>query len=790
MTHFALTSTAQTLSLLHRDKDGWSPVGTADAAAPDFAETLAGLRARAQALDGQPFRTRVVVPNDLICYLALTDVSNKQSRDTLVREALAKATPYAVEDLVYDWSEAGRSVFVAAVARTTLRDAEEFATDHDLAPACFVASPEAGRFVGEPFFGPSDWARDNLPADQMPNRLPAPVRAGVAAPDPTSAPPLPAPAPAAVQASDPAPAATPAPTPPAADQVQAATPATAAPTPKPAVKITATISRPAPAATAAPARSDDHSDDSGPARPPESAAPAEPGPAAASGKPAPVRFAAINRAAVDKPSAPSKDPEPAKSPAQAARPDAMQPPPGNRPATPSGKIPQWRKPALIAAALTAAAAIGWAAIGLVGDSPAPETPTPVVEIRETAPAPEQTAAATPDTTTANAPDPAATAAVTAEALPTPAQPVLHATPDVPVPDPEVARVSLSAPSASGRPDPVVVTGAARDPGAPPQSLPADGALSFRAGSPPVSPPPRPGTEAPETGAATQLPEAPESPASDTPAAGAETGNVIAPSPSGVVVIAGRPPVVPPVDSRPGQAAPEPPAAPETQAVPAERTSPAGPRPQLRPATISNRSETSTDRSTADRDGAAVASLRRPATRPASVQRSVTPLPQTAVVEEATPVAATPEPAVTYRRVLKPQSRPRSVQRAAERVLASVNTAPDTSARSSAATREDSSSSPSKVRVRSNEVMRPKSSTPSHVAKQATDKNALKFQKVNLIGVSGTPKNRVALVLLSNGTYQKVKVGDRLDGGQVSAIGDNELRYTRKGRSIVLKMPKG
>jgi hypothetical protein len=60
----------------------------------------------------------------------------------------------------------------------------------------------------------------------------------------------------------------------------------------------------------------------------------------------------------------------------------------------------------------------------------------------------------------------------------------------------------------------------------------------------------------------------------------------------------------------------------------------------------------------------------------------------------------------------------------------------------------------------------------------------------LIGVYGRPSSRRALVRLANGRYQKVTVGDRLDGGRVSAIGESELRYRRSGRDVVLKMPRG
>ncbi|MDA3856735.1 MAG: hypothetical protein PF480_00480, partial [Roseovarius sp.] len=81
-------------------------------------------------------------------------------------------------------------------------------------------------------------------------------------------------------------------------------------------------------------------------------------------------------------------------------------------------------------------------------------------------------------------------------------------------------------------------------------------------------------------------------------------------------------------------------------------------------------------------------------------------------------------------------------------------------------------------------------TTASVARQATARNAINLRNVNLIGVYGNPKNRRALVRLANGRYQKVQVGDRLNGGRVSAIGDTELRYKKSGRDVVLRIPKG
>ena len=85
---------------------------------------------------------------------------------------------------------------------------------------------------------------------------------------------------------------------------------------------------------------------------------------------------------------------------------------------------------------------------------------------------------------------------------------------------------------------------------------------------------------------------------------------------------------------------------------------------------------------------------------------------------------------------------------------------------------------------------PKIPSSASVARQATIDNALNLRKLNLIGVYGTPANRRALVRLPSGRYKKLKVGDRLDGGRVIAIGDTELRYQKKGRNVTLQMPRG
>jgi hypothetical protein len=79
-------------------------------------------------------------------------------------------------------------------------------------------------------------------------------------------------------------------------------------------------------------------------------------------------------------------------------------------------------------------------------------------------------------------------------------------------------------------------------------------------------------------------------------------------------------------------------------------------------------------------------------------------------------------------------------------------------------------------------------TRASVAKRATIKNAINLSKLNLIGVYGTSSKRRALLRLPTGRYVKVKVGDRVAGGQVSAIGNGSVNYVKAGRNTVLKVP--
>lgn len=148
-----------------------------------------------------------------------------------------------------------------------------------------------------------------------------------------------------------------------------------------------------------------------------------------------------------------------------------------------------------------------------------------------------------------------------------------------------------------------------------------------------------------------------------------------------------------------------------------------------------------------------------------------PVAQTPQETVETPQGPTSELAVVLSSL--PKHRPRNFAKVVDRARAS---APAERATATTA-------------VPRNQTVAPSAPTRASVARLATTKNAINLRRTSLIGVYGSPSKRRALVRLSNGRYVKVKVGQRVDGGKVAAIGQSELRYVKGGRTIVLRMPK-
>lgn len=228
------------------------------------------------------------------------------------------------------------------------------------------------------------------------------------------------------------------------------------------------------------------------------------------------------------------------------------------------------------------------------------------------------------------------------------------------------------------------------------------------------------------------------------------------TPEGLRIFTGRPDVIPPL--RQAALTPQPEArldAPE-DAEALDRLQAF--RPEARPDDIIEQRERATLGGISRDELAAM----RPVLRPRTVQEEAT---------EAEPEEPATAQAVTAS--LVPLSRPRNMEAIVRRAEAQRPAEPVQQA------------------AAVSQPLTPSGPTATSVARAATDPNAINLSKINLIGVYGTPSNRRALVRLpGSGKYEKVKTGDRLDGGRVQSISESALIYVKNGRAITLQMPRG
>ncbi|WP_439144023.1 hypothetical protein [Planktotalea sp.] len=858
--NFALSLSFSGIQLLQRQESGWGRVGDVDISSADLTGELVALRDKAVALGSGPVQTKLIIPDDQIKYLTVDAAGlDKDALQTAVLHALDGATPYPVDDLEFDFANENGSVHIAAVAKETLQEAENFASEHGFEPIGFVAAPTQGNFPKEPTFGLSAYARSKgimaldadahpaiatgeaiavvqvaKPVEQTPEDLSIPV-AGFSsrrtapesetkasdASQPKPVTPVVSPAP---EASVPLGGADRnielAPAPKAPAPIPAKT-APTGPTPQITGVSDAAIDENAldgklsglrPGA----AFDDDGFEDDIPPMPASFAAAPRTGAAmrgAADGAPiADLRapntaqlepiasepnalkengakvaakalaiagtaggaalsgarsFMAKQRAKkAEAKVAPVVEPEVAA--AEASVEDEKQRMTvfgARKPKKKKEPIAIGGKPRFLGLILTAVLLLflvsvaAWASVflddglarffgGQDRDKAIAELPNPDPSLEPNAE--ELIELASLDTGESDilsddlplaqeglaqvAPEPAPAVITPEEAEATyAATGIWLATPEMPLLPPKIALEDVYTASIDAR-----ITG--QDAFAmEPLSQPRDVAPSIAA--------------------------APTTASGNSDFNFDQNGLVIATpegaiTPEGALVFLGRPARVPPaIPERLRTAALTPETAEPTETL--DNGTIASLRPKTRPETLVE----DTERSQLGGVSRAELAKIRPKLRP-KVEKEV---------EEAE-AAQTPATRLAVATSRKPAPRPRNFARLVDRAQKQAE--------------RESEQQETRVAAVAPRTVKPSIPSSASVAKNATVRNAINLSRVNLIGVYGKPSSRRALVRLSSGRYKKVKVGDRVDGGRVSAIGEGQLIYTKRGRNVTLRMPKG
>ncbi len=847
---FALNLDHDGLALLHRASGGWQIVGKVPLDDPELPVRLAMLQRTATSLAGGAMATKLIIPNSEILYRLLPcSGDDAHSRRASLEAALDGLTPYRPDEIVFDWRPAGPGqAQLAAVARETLAEAEEFALRHRFNPVSFVAIPEPGSFAGEPFFGPTRCAEEILGPSRQPEPDAEPVR--ILRPTAPQSPPAASdslsgrvaeeperPAPQENAADAPAPREN------AAGHGPMRRDDGGSPPPPPGSPQPAFVSRRAAAGVPPeiPARLREmssrlHPREEGrheqaaaePLAAPDGRAASPPGapageevPAPAPARHEPARESGLQVAARSLAqriaAAPHTAPmqgmmqklgggkRPGGGAAERSAPGTRTPDP-DRPAAERG----WRqRPGLIGGTLLAATlliggVLAWpdALFDRAERPPDADTAGPgALAVPAPPPAPGGSGSAVPS----RLPAPLPPGTLRAEAPPTPAAAPgavpPHAPGSAPAPGPEV-KTALGAPPAvapaGGETDAPPAASAGQRP--PPHDMSPDpaeladtepelpatapeGASPFPAGSVGA------GSAVPAQvpGPAGNRPEEPYLPSIDRritihdavalpPAdAGANTdlrppGRFLPPpppgsrfeldarglvrpspegtlSPEGILVYAGRPGAVAP--PRPAGAWAESATAPQSMETPPP------PRPE-------NLLEMFERARLGGRTRAELARI-RPLPRPRALQEAL-------ARDDGSPTGRAPT------RSVRPLPRPAGLADAVRRAQAET-AAPSSPAQAPAGT-ATAALAPARA---------PSLPSNADVAREATVRNAISLSRINLIGVYGSASERRALVRLKNGRFVKVRVGDRLDGGQVAEISGNRLKYIKRGRVITLEI---
>lgn len=711
---FALSLSFDGIKLMCRVQEGWHLLGEVPLEHADLEGALTALRKKGEDHAGGDALCKIILPNDQIKYLSLPPASDDV--EAAVKAALEDATPYQIDELAFDYIESDAGISVAAVARETLGEAEEFAAEHGFHPICFVAVPDDEAFIGEPFFGPTKAA---------PELVDAPDALG---PDDLAV---------AVVSEGPVPATKPSEPPPPFATSRSLS-----------AEEMADGSAKLPGARRALEGAGEVSDAQAPSQVSQQETRFDPATLIAGMKPRPetpnitrVRGAArvqtVDAVEVE------IDPQPTeiKEQPKASTPEAP----------PTRGKPKYLGVILVALLLLFLAGVAiWASLtsesSVAGFFSSTDDTSETAALTDSSQelAIEPLAPTSPETITDSA---------EIEALDGNEgillDPVLEAA------EPQLSGEAFYAATGIWDRAPVQPTS--------PGSEEADGIYvgSFETTQATHDAIALPSAES--YGLDLTIDSQNDPVPADIKITLDERGLVVATaegaiSPEGVLVYLGKPATVPasiPVRAENVETV-------EAPVVTVPNPEFAQFRPRLRPSDLTEQNQRVTLGGSTLSEIAKI----RPRVRPErDVQiASIDPDAIRAATDDA--VRSATDQAVLSS--LKPRVRPKDFSKTVEK------------------TQERLAS----VAVPSTQRLAPSIPTTASVARNATQDNAINLRKINLIGVYGSNSNRRALVRMSNGRYKKVKVGDRIDGGKIAAIGSNELRYVKNKRSLVLKMPKG
>ena len=170
---FALSLSSEGLCLLQRAGSNWVLLDQVYIADADFVGRMEALRTLVKERSQNSSGVKLVIPNDQIKYYSLSRPKDASPDDIerMIQLSLEAETPYRLDQIGFDWVSNVDTIYVAAVARQTLHEAEDFATLQGFLPLGNVGIAPDGEFIGEVFFGLANGAAPLMECDANPIKI-------------------------------------------------------------------------------------------------------------------------------------------------------------------------------------------------------------------------------------------------------------------------------------------------------------------------------------------------------------------------------------------------------------------------------------------------------------------------------------------------------------------------------------------------------------------------------------------------------------------------------------------
>ena len=162
---FALTFEQDIVALLYRYRGNkWRVAGSVPGNANNLHSELESLRNIAIQLAPSKFSVKLYAERSHVHFASFETDPGDAARITEEDILAMVAGKFGLDpdSHAFDWSAAGDRVLAAAISQEYLAEMEKFAAEHKFIPVCFAALSDWNEFNGEPLFGMTAYARNNL----------------------------------------------------------------------------------------------------------------------------------------------------------------------------------------------------------------------------------------------------------------------------------------------------------------------------------------------------------------------------------------------------------------------------------------------------------------------------------------------------------------------------------------------------------------------------------------------------------------------------------------------------